>query len=212
MNIRILFTAILLTIASVAHADKWTEILDTYATDTTTHQIVLVKCTEGCNAEAEFYIKDAQQHWQLERADTAHIGEKGLGKQREGDKKTPEGNFGIREAFGIKANPGTVIPYIDVTPTIYACGDRYYYNQIIDTKKKPHRCRGEHMIKYVPSYNYGLSTTYNPNNIRGLGSAIFFHCTSESPSTAGCVAVTEDFMVQILQKSDPGLKICIHQK
>ena len=54
MNIRILFTAILLTIASAAHADKWTEILDTYATDTTTHQIVLVKCTEGCNAEAEF--------------------------------------------------------------------------------------------------------------------------------------------------------------
>ena len=47
MNIRILFTAILLTIASAAHADKWTEILDTYATDTTTHQIVLVKCTEG---------------------------------------------------------------------------------------------------------------------------------------------------------------------
>ena len=41
MNIRILFTAILLTIASVAHADKWTEILDTYATDTTTRQIVL---------------------------------------------------------------------------------------------------------------------------------------------------------------------------
>ncbi|MDY4749109.1 MAG: hypothetical protein SO230_00465, partial [Sodaliphilus sp.] len=188
MNIRILFTAILLTIASAAHADKWTEILDTYATDTTTHQIVLVKCTQGSNAEVEFYIKQADNSWLLERADTAHIGEKGLGKQREGDKKTPEGNFGIREAFGIKANPGTVIPYIDVTPTIYACGDRYYYNQIIDTKKKPHRCRGEHMIKYVPSYNYGLSTTYNPNNIRGLGSAIFFHCTSESPSTAGCVA------------------------
>ncbi len=87
MNIRILFTAILLTIASVAHADKWTEILDTYATDTTTHQIVLVKCTEGCNAEAEFYIKDAQQHWQLERADTAHIGRYGLGKNARATRK-----------------------------------------------------------------------------------------------------------------------------
>ena len=138
MNIRILFTAILLTIASVAHADKWTEILDTYATDTTTHQIVLVKCTEGCNAEAEFYIKDAQQHWQLERADTAHIGRYGLGKKRQGDKKTPEGNFGIREAFGIKANPGTSIPYVDVTPDIWACGDRRYYNTIINAKEKHH--------------------------------------------------------------------------
>ena len=49
-------------------------------------------------------------------------------------------------------------------------------------------------------------------NTPGLGAAIFFHCTSESPWTAGCVAVPEDFMVQILQKSDPGLKICIHQK
>ena len=211
--IRISFFAILFAMAfGTANADKWTDILQTYAADTTTRQILLVKCTQGSNAEVEFYIKQADNSWLLERADTAHIGEKGLGKQREGDKKTPEGNFGIREAFGIKANPGTVIPYIDVTPTIYACGDRYYYNQIIDTKKKPHRCRGEHMIKYVPSYNYGLPTTYNPNNIRGLGSAIFFHCTSESPSTAGCVAVTEDFMVQILQKSDTGLKICIHQK
>ena len=212
MNIRILFTAILLTIASAAHADKWTEILDTYATDTTTHQIVLVKCTEGCNAEAEFYIKDAQQHWQLERADTAHIGRYGLGKKRQGDKKTPEGNFGIREAFGIKANPGTSIPYVDVTPDIWACGDRRYYNTIINAKEKRHRCHGEHMIKYVPSYNYGVATTYNDSNTPGLGAAIFFHCTSESPWTAGCVAVPEDFMVQILQKSDPGLKICIHQK
>ncbi|MDY2592775.1 MAG: hypothetical protein SOW33_08150, partial [Sodaliphilus sp.] len=89
MNIRILFTAILLTIASAAHADKWTEILDTYATDTTTRQILLVKCTQGSNAEVEFYIKQADNSWLLERADTAHIGRYGLGKKRQGDKKTP---------------------------------------------------------------------------------------------------------------------------
>lgn len=93
MNIRILFTAILLTIASAAHADKWTEILDTYAADTTTHQIVLVKCTEGCNAEAEFYIKDAQQHWQLERADTAHIGRYGLGEKAPGRQENTRGQL-----------------------------------------------------------------------------------------------------------------------
>ncbi|MDO4510911.1 MAG: L,D-transpeptidase family protein [Bacteroidales bacterium] len=204
--------AIMATATAHAESDKWGEILDRYAADTTTRQIVLVKCTEGCNAEVEFYIKDDQQQWVLERADTAHIGRYGLGKKRQGDKKTPEGDFGIRQAFGIKPNPGTVIPWVDVTPDIWACGDRHYYNQIINVKEKPHRCRGEHMIKYVPSYNYGIATTYNDSNTLGLGAAIFFHCTSESPWTAGCVAVAEDFMVQILQKSDPGLKICIHQK
>ena len=192
----------------------WNNLLETYSTDTTVNQVIFVKCTEGCNAEAEFYIKNkATGEWMLERADTAHIGKYGLGKKIQGDKKTPEGNFGIREAFGIKANPGTVIPYVDVTDDIWACGDKgKYYNTIINAKKLKHRCHGEHMIKYVPSYNYGLSTTYNEKNVHPLGAAIFFHCTSESPWTAGCVAVPEDFMVLILQKSDPGLKICIHQK
>lgn len=213
MNFRLILFFTFLAVASTAQADKWTDLLNTYAADTATRQIVLVKCTEGCNAEAEFYTKDKESgQWTLERADTAHIGRYGLGKKRQGDKKTPEGNFGIRQAFGIKPNPGTVIPYIDVTPDIWACGDRSYYNTIINAKEKHHKCRGEHMINYVPSYNYGVATDYNADNIPGLGAAIFFHCTSESPWTAGCVAVPEDFMVLILQKSDPGLKICIHQK
>lgn len=214
MSIRYVFALIIAVAALAAHAagDKWAAILNTYASDSTTRQILLVKCTEGCNAEAEFYIKNASGQWMLERADTAHIGERGLGKRQQGDRKTPEGDFGIRQAFGIKPNPGTVIPYVDVTPDIWACGDRHYYNQIINARAKRHRCRGEHMVNYVPSYDYGVATTYNDSNTPGLGAAIFLHCTSKSPYTAGCVAVPEDFMAQILRKSDTGLKICIHRK
>ena len=67
--IRTSFFAILFAMAfGTANADKWTDILQTYASDTTTHQILLVKCTEGCNAEVEFYIKQADRSWLLERA------------------------------------------------------------------------------------------------------------------------------------------------
>jgi L,D-peptidoglycan transpeptidase YkuD (ErfK/YbiS/YcfS/YnhG family) len=37
-----------------------------------------------------------------------------------GDGKTPLGTLRPLSAFGIKPNPGTTMPYIDVTPTTYA--------------------------------------------------------------------------------------------
>ncbi|MDO4972055.1 MAG: L,D-transpeptidase family protein [Bacteroidales bacterium] len=198
--------------AAFAESDIWSSLLNEYAHNDSVQQMIFVKCTEGCKAEAEFYTKDARQQWVLERADSAQIGKMGLGKMREGDKKTPEGDFGIRQAFGIKANPGTVIPYLDVTENLYACDNEEYYNQFVDCDTVDHKCTGEHMIKYVPSYHYGIAIDYNHDNVFGLGSAIFFHCFGNRPYTAGCVAVAEDFMELILKKSDTNLKICIHQK
>ena len=48
------------------------------------------------------------------------VGKNGLGKTGEGDGKTPLGTLHPLSAFGIKPNPGTTMPYIDVTPTTYA--------------------------------------------------------------------------------------------
>ena len=36
---------------------------------------------------------------------------------------TPVGTLRPLTAFGIKANPGTKMPYIDVKPTTYACDE-----------------------------------------------------------------------------------------
>jgi len=75
-----------------------------------------------------------------------YVGKNGLGKKGEGDAKTPVGTLRPLSAFGIKPNPGTTMPYIDVTPTTYACDENCeYYNKIIDTSVVQHECKGEEM-------------------------------------------------------------------
>ena len=67
-----------------------------------------------------------------------------------GDGKTPIGTLRPLSAFGIKPNPGTTMPYIDVKPTTYACDeDCEYYNKIIDTAETKHECKGEEMYSYL---------------------------------------------------------------
>ena len=92
----------------------------------------------------------------------AYVGKNGLGKTREGDNKTPVGTFHVLKAFGVKPNPGTTIPYINVTPSVFACDENCkYYNKIIDTAVEHHKCKGEDMYHLVPQYNYGLATDFN---------------------------------------------------
>ena len=51
---------------------------------------------------------------------SVYIGKNGIGKTGEGDAKTPTGTLHPLTAFGVKENPGTKMPYIDVTPSIFA--------------------------------------------------------------------------------------------
>ena len=141
-----------------------------------------------------------------------HIGRNGVGKQREGDKKTPLGTLHARQAFGILPNPGTRMPYINITPTTFACSDSSeYYNKVIDTPAVHHRCAGEDMYHISPDYNYGIITDYNPDCTYGLGSNIFIHCKGNVPSTAGCIAFDTARMIDILQHCDTNLLITIRK-
>ncbi len=140
----------------------------------------------------------------------AVIGQNGLGREKEGDSKTPVGDFGIIEAFGIKENPGTKLKYIDVTEDIYCCGDEVAYNQIIDINEYPHDCsNGEHMIEYSPEYNYGFFFDYNKEHVVGLGAALFFHCKGANTYSGGCIAVDEECMIQILKTADEHTRLII---
>lgn len=129
---------------------------------------------------------------------------------KEGDRKTPAGVFGFTKAFGIKDNPGAKLPYTKLNPYLYWCGDKQWYNTLVDVRETPHECSGEHLISYVPHYNYVLAIDYNPECIFGKGSAIFLHCTGSNPYTGGCVAVNESNMIRIMQTVDKGAKICIY--
>lgn len=136
----------------------------------------------------------------------------GIDKTREGDARTPTGDYGFLMAFGAKENPGSLIPYTKLTDTMYLCGDKEYYNQFIDCSKMNHSCsnNSEHLIRYIPQYNYGVFIDYNKEGVYGKGSAIFLHCFGSYPYTMGCVSVAEENMVKILRTIDSNSRICIY--
>lgn len=194
-------------------AQYWREVLQGYRDNDDVLQVLLVRYTGGCSAIAQFYVKQTAENnaWSLVfEEEDAYVGKCGIGKTKEGDGKTPSGDFGVRTAYGIRTNPGTVLPYIDVTDTTYACDeDGEYYNTILDTAETGHSCTGEHMMIYSPEYNYGAFLDYNPDNTPGLGNSIFLHCKGAKPFTGGCVALDEADMQLFLQQVTAGVRVVI---
>ena len=193
---------------------KWSAIAEKYKNDASVDKLIFVKYKGDWDADVIMYTKDADNAhgWTKVASSSAYVGKDGIGEASEYVSVTPEGDFGITAAFGIKENPGTQLNYIDVTDSIYACGDREYYNKIIDTSKLDHKCSGEHMIEYVPEYNYGLVLGYNNDGIYGKGSAFFLHCKGKKPYTGGCIAVDEDTMIQMLKYANSDTRICIYNE
>ena len=140
------------------------------------------------------------------------IGKNGIGKTGEGDAKTPTGTLRPLHAFGIKPNPGTTMPYVNITSSHFACDeDCEYYNQIIDTAAVHHPCKGEDMYSYQPHYNYGIATDFNKECVYPNGSAIFVHVKGPKPYTGGCIAFDEDKMIEILKNCDLSLVITVKE-
>ena len=173
------------------------------------NQVLVITHSDSSFAQADFYIH-TPDGWQLDRSADAFVGKMGVGKMREGDARTPLGYLGILSAFGILPNPGTHIPYIDVTPTMVGVDcEGEYYNQIVDTAIVKVAVTGENMHALAPEYHYGLTTTYNQACEPGLGSCVFIHCKGNKSYTGGCVALDEAFMKHILQVCDTTLTIYI---
>ena len=177
-----------------------------------TDQIVLVEYTGGSDARLSLHEKK-DGAW-VELADcAAYVGANGIDKTREGDKRTPTGTFNLTTPFGIKSDPGAAMPYTKVTKYHYWCGTSgsEYYNRLVDTREvdRPREKGDEYLISYKGSYNYCLFIDYNAAGEAGKGSCIFLHCTGKKKYTAGCVAVPQDMMKQILRWARSGAKIVI---
>ena len=177
-----------------------------------TDQIVLVEYQSGSKANLSIHEK-RNGVWKELHSCTAYVGKNGIGKTKEGDKRTPTGTFNLTTPFGIKADPGANLPYTQVTKYHYWCGTSgsEYYNQLIDTRvtDRARTSSDEYLINYVPEYNYCMFIDYNASGEPGKGSCIFLHCTGKNSSTGGCVAVPESVMKKIVQWAKPGAKIVI---
>ncbi len=177
-----------------------------------TNQIVLVEYKGGSKAELTIHEKKSGV-WKQLYSCTAYVGANGIGKTREGDKKTPTGTYNLTQPFGIKADPGAKMDYTKVTKYHYWCGTSgsEYYNRLVDTRKtaRSRTSSDEYLINYKGYYDYCMFIDYNKNGQAGKGSCIFLHCTGGKKSTAGCIAIPETAMKNIIRWAEPGAKIVI---
>ena len=170
-------------------------------------QLLEIYDVNGSSATARLTI-DGKQIFKTQ----VYIGKNGIGNTREGDGKTPTGTLHIKSAFGVLPNPGTTLPYINITPSTFACDeDCEYYNLIIDTAQVHHPCLGEDMYNIVPQYNYGITTDYNEECDHQKGSNIFIHCKGPKDYTGGCIAFDEERMIEILTNCDASLVVTVRE-
>ena len=172
-------------------------------------QIVLVSYQGGSSATLSVHEKK-DGFWKQLWSTSAYVGRNGINKTREGDKRTPTGTFNLTTPFGILSDPGANMPYLKVTNQHYWCDDSSspYYNQLVNVSITG-RVSGEHLISYSPNYNYCMFIDYNAEGEPGKGSCIFLHCFGSNSYTAGCVAIAQSRMIDIIRWALPGVKIVI---
>lgn len=205
--------------------NKWSDLQDKYLPKDKVQQLIFVKYLGNSQATLLLYTKvtpdadpsdsksaSADPYWKKVLSCDAYVGQNGIDKKKEGDRRTPTGSFTITHAFGVKKDPGSRMDYLKLKDHHYWCGDREHYNQLIDIRKDPHDCRGEHLISYTKQYAYAMALNYNKKCTYGKGSAIFLHCFGYNPYTLGCVAVSRENMKTILKTCGDNTKICIYTK
>ncbi len=175
----------------------------------TASQIIVV-AADGSNAMVSMHEKAEDGTWTELLSTAGKIGRNGIGKTKEGDGKTPTGVYRFMFGFGNMTDPGCVLSYTQVDESYYWVddSDSAYYNQFVSTNEVTKDWdSAEHIAGVKSSYNYVLALDYNVDCVPGKGSAIFMHCTPTGG--AGCIAVPEDVMVEIMQNVEDGCVVVI---
>ena len=179
-------------------------------------QLAIVSGTHGSNAVFSFHEKDEAGTWREIISCNAYIGKKGWGKTREGDMKTPAGVYTFTEAFGILEDPGCPMGYTQVDDSHYWVGDSNSerYNMMVSTRDYDsfNKKDSEHIIDYSLPYKYCLNISWNYDRTPGKGSAIFLHCQSKNKYTAGCVAIPENVMREVVRRVKPGCVVVMDRQ
>ena len=209
------FSGVMSVHAKPASQKKWNSLLKKYRGKANTDRLIFVQYKGGSNCRVRMYKKteadDGTVRWEKILNCKGYVGQNGIGKKRQGDRKTPKGVYWITGAFGILDDPGTQIPYTKLNRYLYWSGEAGTYNTMVDSRQLGYAPSGsEHLISYKPHYNYALVIGYNTKNIVGKGSAIFMHCTGPNPYTAGCVAVPEEKMREVILVVTGKTRICIY--
>ncbi len=211
------FLCILLAL-SVHAESRWTKLQNKYLNNTSVDRLIFVKYNGRYKTRLYMYNKNQDEagnnFWEPYLKCKAFVGKNGINKTVQGDKKTPTGTFMITEGFGIYDNPGLKgLNYTKLNKYLYWSAERDTYNTMVDVRDLGcNSVAGEHLITYSPQYHYALVIGYNRRRRYKKGSGIFLHVFGADPYTGGCVAVSEENMVRIMQNTTDKTRICIYNK
>ena len=139
----------------------------------------------------------------------AHVGTQGLiTAPSESRSATPIGSFGLTQAFGSQADPGTPLPYFRTDGADWWVSDvnSPLYNQ--HARCWPGSCSfntavSENLYQAGHVYSYAVVIDYNRFPARaGAGSAFFLHVTDGGP-TAGCVSIPAANLASLMRWLSP---------
>ena len=126
--------------------------------------------------------------------------------KKEGDNKTPLGIYPIVATFGFAQEPiNRTFPYIHITQGTEAVDDIHsqFYNRIVEANVAHRGWSSSEKMWKIPGYQLGLIIGFNAQHQPGNGSNIFVHIWKNKNSpTAGCVAMSEEHLAQVLRHID----------
>lgn len=182
-----------------------------------TTQVVTVNHTGGHRATVTLWHTSDGSTW--ERVLSTRSGTVGYGgmvpadQRRQGSGMTPTGTFRLTSAFGThRAKPGWDLPYRTLRPGDYWVGDNAspHYNRFRTRRQggfrwwlpQSHHDASERLLDYRRQYEYAMTTSFNAEQVRDRGFAIFLHVNGPG-ATAGCVGVPRPVMRTLMRKVDP---------
>lgn len=178
-------------------------------------QVISVVGVRGSSAKMDVYQRSGAGWQPVAAGIDAFIGANGMAPQtHDGEMKTPMGVFTLDFAFGTEPNPGSGLPYVEVGPDHWWDGDMKSptYNTMQVCKKE--QCRfntsqssGTENLD-IPQYRHAVVMGVNKARVPGNGGAFFVHTTGGGP-TAGCVAIADGTLVDIMRWLRPGALIAI---
>lgn len=180
-------------------------------------QVISVVGVGGSKAKMDVYQRTGAGWQPIAAGIPAWIGAAGMAPQtHDGEMKTPMGILTLDFAFGTAPNPGGGLPYVQVGPNHWWDGDMksptYNTMQVCEKAKCPfdtNPASGTENLD-IPQYKHAVVMGVNKARVPGNGGAFFLHTTDGGP-TAGCVAIDDAPLVQIIQWLKPGALIAISQ-
>ena len=178
-------------------------------------QVLSVVSTGGSTAKMDVWQRDANGWQPVGTAIPVHVGANGMVPQsHDGEMATPMGIFSLDFAFGTQPSPGGGLQYVQVTRDYWWDGDRnsptYNTMQVCKEDQCPFNTSlssGTENLQ-IPQYAHAVVMGVNKERIPGKGGAFFVHSTDGGP-TAGCVAIDDAKLVEIMRWLRPGAAIAI---